>query len=246
MVGAESFWNFDFKLIRALLKSEQTSCGFRAYSPCLPLRVDWLQISASATGSGPRTATVTTKHLTIACSRLRLNVLLSAVREKLACLIPSVILMRLKAQTSWWTVPNALGVLILFVVITSAVFKLAPDRKAPEEQRMIITAHQAMVHFEEGEDLARQLLSDPSAQWSHYITDRTSSCVPLGNGIWFSKGTVQVHQEGEPNTVPWQICFIPGGSEVLFGTIGNSQWGDLQSTMQMAHQPWGKPNELSH
>jgi hypothetical protein len=141
----------------------------------------------------------------------------------------------------------ACGLVFLFVIISITVLESSPEPQNPQQQQRLLEAHEAIMYFIDAEIMAKHLFPNPSTRWSHYILDAGSACGPIGNGVWYARGTVEVQTNLLPYRLPWEVCFLPDGRVPLYAQVGDTQSGDLNAALRMAgyseHGRGGAPSE---
>jgi hypothetical protein len=145
--------------------------------------------------------------------------------------------MQVKTQKEELFGSIALGLVLLFAIISMAVTESSPKPKNLEQQQSLLEAHEAILYYFDAELMAKHLRPEPSGRWSRYILDDISSCYPLGNGVWYARGLVKFQPDSSPPFLPWEVCFLPGDQKPLFARVGDTLSGDLKAALRMAGHP---------
>jgi len=116
------------------------------------------------------------------------------------------------------------------------VLETAPGgQDTPEQIEQRVQGRRTVLYFHDAETMAKQFFKNPAARWSHFILDDGSLCFPVGNGVWYSQGTIDVPADsGMADTYHWMELFLPNSHTPLFIKIGDTNWGDYDAALRQA------------
>ena len=111
---------------------------------------------------------------------------------------------------------------------------MAPESVTFAHQRAMLLDQRASMYFMEAQTMAKPFLQAPYGHWSRYTRGAWSGCQYLGHDVWRACGTIEVQENDSPQSLYWEVYFLPDDQKPLFIRVGKATSGDYIEALKQA------------
>jgi len=125
-------------------------------------------------------------------------------------------------------------------MVLAAVFgsNIPLKPKSAEDIQARLTRSVAILNFIEAEIIVKNFLNMEPPRGPHAVLDAAATCNPVGNGVWYAKGSFAVLTSAGPMHLgTWQLLFKPEAHTPIYIYSEDKQWGNLKEALRTAGLP---------